>query len=124
MLKDIRDFYFKWQVWEIRTTKPRKNVVIKYIDSSMSKERYQVDTVFLSNYVTSDGYKYLFTMVDHFTKYGRIEILKEKKKTAIIILRAFKRWIRTHYIPTVLQTDNGTEFKNKIMNQFCQENNI
>ena len=80
MLKDIRDFYFKWQVWEIRTTKPRKNVVIKHINSSMSKERYQVDTVFLSNYVTSDGYKYLFTMVDHFTKYGRIEILKEKKK--------------------------------------------
>ena len=24
MLKDIRDFYFKWQVWEIRTKKPRK----------------------------------------------------------------------------------------------------
>ena len=24
MLIDIRDFYFKWQVWEIRTSKPRK----------------------------------------------------------------------------------------------------
>ena len=37
---------------------------------------------------------------------------------------AFERWIRTHYIPTILQTDNGTEFKNKTMNQFYQENNI
>ena len=70
MLKDIRDFYFKWQVWEIRTTKPKENVVIKHIDSSMPKERYRADTDLLSNYVTSDGYKYLFTMVDHFTKYG------------------------------------------------------
>ena len=85
--------------------------MIKHIDSSMSKESYQVDTVLLSNYVTSDGYNYLFIMVDHFTKYGWIETLKEK--TAVIILRAFKRLIRTHYIPTILQTDNGTEFKNK-----------
>ena len=96
--------------------------MIKHIDSSMPKERYQADTVLLSNYVTSDGYKYLFLMVDHFTKYGRIETLKEK--TAIIILRAYKRWIRTHYIPTILQTDNGTMTKNKTINQFCQENNI
>ena len=88
----------------------------------MPKERYQADTVLLSNYVTSDGNKYLFTMIDHFTKYNWIETLKEK--TARIILRVFKRWIWTHYIPTILQTDNGTEFKNKTMNQFCQENNI
>ena len=32
--------------------------------------------------------------------------------------------IRTHYIPTILQTDNGADFKNKTMKQFCQENNI
>ena len=95
--------------------------MIKHIDSSIPKERYQADTVLLSNYVASDGYKYLFTMVDHFTKYDWIEKLKEKP--AIIILRAFKRWIRAHYIPTILQTDNGTEFK-KTMNQFYQENNI
>ena len=101
MLKDIRDFYFKWQVWEIKTTKPRKNVVIKHIDSSMPKERYQPDTVLLSNYVTLDGYKYLFTIGDYFTKKYWIETLKEK--TAIIILRAFKRWIRAHNIPTILR---------------------
>ena len=56
----------------------KENVVIKHIDSSMPKETYQADTALLSNYVTSDGYKYLFTMVDHFTKYGWIETLKEK----------------------------------------------
>ena len=69
MLSNIRDFYFKWQVWEIRTTKPRKNVVVKQIDSSMPKERYQADTVVLSNYAMSDDYKYLLTVVDHFKKY-------------------------------------------------------
>ena len=85
--------------------------MIKHIDSSMPKERNQVDTVLLSNYVTSEGYIYLFTMVDHFSKYGWNETLKEK--TAIIILRALKRWIRTHYIPTISQTDSRTEIKVK-----------
>ena len=78
MLNDIRDFYFKCQVCEIRTSKPRKNVVIKHIDSFKPKDRYQVDTVQLSKYVMSDGFKYLFTMVDHFTIYGWIIPLKDK----------------------------------------------
>ena len=67
MLSNIRDFYFKWQVWEIRTTKPRKKVVVKHIDSSMPKEWYQADTIQLSKHIMSDDYKYLFTIVDHFT---------------------------------------------------------
>ena len=58
----------------------------------------------------SDGFKYLYTMVDHFTKYGWIIPLKDK--TAKNVLGAFKRCI------TTLQTDNGTEFKNSIINQF------
>ena len=33
----------------------------------MPKERYQADTVLLSKHVMSEDYKYLFTMVDHFT---------------------------------------------------------
>ena len=44
----------------------------------MPKERYQADTVQLSKHAMSEDYKYLFTMVDHFTKYGWIIPLKEK----------------------------------------------
>ena len=64
MLIDIRDFYFKWQVWEIRTSKP--------------KERYQTDTVLLSNYIW-EWFKYIFTMLDNFAKYGWIIPLNDKK---------------------------------------------
>ena len=67
----------------------------------------------------SDDYKYLFTMVDHFTKYDWIEPLKDK--TLLTVLRAFSKWITTHNIPMILQTDNGAEFKNKIIMQFCSE---
>ena len=89
MLNNIKDFYFKWQVWEITTTKPRRNVVVKHIDCSMPKERYQADTVQLSKHVMSDNYKYLLTMIDYFTKYGWIVSLKDK--TSQTILRAFRK---------------------------------
>ena len=49
MLIDIRELYFKWQVWEIRTFKPRKNAIVKHIESDKQEKRYQVDTVVLSN---------------------------------------------------------------------------
>ena len=58
MIVDIRDFYFKCQVWEVRTSKPRKNLIVKHIDSHKPKERYQADTVLLSDYIRDD-FKYL-----------------------------------------------------------------
>ena len=60
ILNEIRDCYFKCQVCEIRTSKPRKNVVIKHIDSFKLKDRYKTDTVQLSKYVIPDRFKYLF----------------------------------------------------------------
>ena len=71
-------FYFKCHVWEVRTSKPRKNLIVKDNDSHRPKERYQADTVLLSDYIRDD-FKYLFTMVDHFTKYGWIIPIKDKK---------------------------------------------
>ena len=114
MLNDIRDFYFKCQVCEIRTSKPRKNAVIKHIDSLKSKDRYQTDTVQLSKYVMSDGFKYLFTIVDHFPNMDNLL----KDKTAKNVLGAFKKYIITFNVLTTLQTDNRTEFKNSIVNLF------
>ena len=92
MLIDIRDFYFKWQVWGIRTSKPRKNEIVKHIESYKPKERYQADIVLLSNYIW-DGFKYIFTMMNHFTKYGWIIPLNHNK--AETILRAFKKCVTT-----------------------------
>ena len=65
----------------------------------------------------SGDYKCLFTMVDHFTKYGWIVPLKDK--TSLTVLKVFRKWITTHNTPMILQTDNGEEFKNKIISQFC-----
>ena len=61
-------------------------------------------------------------MVDHFTKYGSIVPLKDKK--AEIILIAFKKLVTTHNVPLSLQTDNGTELKNSVLKEFCKQKKI
>ena len=61
-------------------------------------------------------------MVDHFTKYGWIVILKDK--ISLTVLRAFRKWITTHNAPMILQTNNRAKFKNKKINQFCFERNV
>ena len=61
-------------------------------------------------------------MVDHFTKYEWIFPLNDKK--AETILRAFKKCVTTHNIPYWLQTDNGREFKNDILEKFCESKGI
>ena len=66
----------------------KKNVVVKHTDSSMPKERYQADTVQFSKHVITYDYKYLLTMVDHFTKYVWIVSLKDK--TSLKVLKTFR----------------------------------
>ena len=53
--KDIRIFYFKCLTCEIRTFKPRKNYVVKHMESDYSREKYQADTTYLANYISNDS---------------------------------------------------------------------
>ena len=39
-------------------------------------------------------------------------------------LKGFKKWIATHNSPDSLQTDNGSEFKNQVLERFCKIKNI
>ena len=53
--KDIINFYFKCLTCGIRTFKPRKNYVVKHIESNYLREKYQVDTTYLANYISNDS---------------------------------------------------------------------
>ena len=51
--KDIKKNYFKCLTCGIRTSKPRKNYVVKHIESDYPREEYQVDIVYLANYISN-----------------------------------------------------------------------
>ena len=36
----------------------------------------------------------------------------------------FKKWVTTYNIPLSLQTDNGTEFNNSVLKEFCKQKKI
>ena len=50
-------------------------------------------------------------MVEQFTKFGWIVQLKDKP--ALAKLKTFKKWVTTHNIPTILESDTRTSLKIK-----------
>ena len=53
--KISENFYFKCLTCWIKTSKPRKNYLVKHIESDYPREKYQVDTTYLANYILNDS---------------------------------------------------------------------
>jgi hypothetical protein len=67
--------------------------------------------------------RFVFVCVDYFSKKVWARPLREK--TAISVLNVFKNICQTsHTFPHLLQSDNGLEFNNNLMKDFCQEQAI
>ena len=68
--------------------------------------------MYLADYISNDT-RYLFTKVDHYTKFGWTILMKNKKVETI--LSFIKQWLTSYFKPKMLHTDNGGEFRNKVM---------
>lgn len=86
--------------------------------------QFQMDLVeiqALSSY--NDGVRYLFNVIDIFTRYAFVRPLHDKK--AHTVLKAFKSILKeADSIPLMLVIDKGAEFSNKLFENFCGINNI
>ena len=65
--------------------------------------------MYLSDYLVTDK-RYILTMIEHFSKYGWIVVMSDKK--AATVLRAIKICLATNGKPESFHTDNGSEFVN------------
>ena len=67
-------------------------------------------------------YKYILDIVDHFSKwyYGYLLHSKEAEE----VLKNIEIYIENFGKPKILQTDNGKEFDNQHINNYCKENDI
>ena len=59
--------------------KLRKGEIVHHIRSSKPLERCRIDLVQLARVLCTKPYKYLFTMVDHFSKYAWGKCIIDKK---------------------------------------------
>lgn len=96
----------------------RRRVIMKGID-----DLWQADLVEMGNYSTiNNGYRYLLTVIDTFSKYAWAE--STKTKNAADVSEAFKRILSLGRIPKNLQTDDGKEFFNKDFNKLMRKYSI
>ena len=85
--------------------------------------RYVADLWNLPNDIAENSeYKYILDIVDHFSKwyYG----YPLKSKTAEEVFKNLETFFENFGKPKILQVDNGREFKNQILINYCKENNV
>ena len=62
---------------------------------------------------TKGGHRYILTIVDHFSRFVRLVMLKEANQYTIA--RAlFERWIVDFGVPGLLVYDSGSQFRSKL----------
>ena len=94
------------------------------IISSKPRERYVMDLTDIKENINDDKYnfKYIFNIIDHYTKICGSYLLENKKSDSILI--ALNDFISRYGYPTIIQSDNGKEFRNIKLQEFCEINNI
>ena len=82
------------------------------IRSTRVMERVQIDLIVLTSALPekNNDYKYILTVKDHFSRYVWLEALRRKRVVDVV---AFLRRVFDEFgCPTILQSDNGGEFRN------------
>lgn len=102
----------------LKTTMPMINIKAK-----RPRDRYQIDCIDLSRYKDkNNGYSYILNIIDVHSKFCMAQAIPNKSATTIVdTLRIV--FFRNGF-PKILQSDNGLEFKNNLMIQFCTKQKI
>lgn len=103
-----------------RETIPNIVAPLQPIVPSYVRERIIIDTIDLSEYEASNrGYKYVFTMIDSFSKFAFC--FPARRKNAENFLKSFKKLYFSEGKWKIVHTDNGGEFTANIVGYFFQE---
>jgi IS30 family transposase len=122
--KDVKEFLIKQYPYQL--TKVPKKTINKPIISKFPNERWSCDLIDLSYY---EGHnkkrKYILTVIDYFSKYVfAVGIVNKEPKTIIKAFEEINKNQSKNIYPIILQSDNGTEFKNEEFKTFCDNHNI
>ena len=110
---------------EIYSKPPKKNYVTNKTDVYHIDDIWSLDILDLKDYGPENNrnYRYVFVIIDNFSKFGWTVPLKNKNAQTIknsfeIILTSSKRK------PNLVESDRGKEFYNNIFQDFLNKNNI
>ena len=96
----------------------RNHTLVSGID-----DQWQADLVDMSTYKEfNQGYKYLLTIIDIFSKFAWV--LPLKSKTGDGLVAALQHVFAGDRQPIKFNTDQGTEFENKKVQSFLKKSNV
>ena len=97
---------------------PRNRVIVGSIDALWQSDLADVQSIKKYN----SGYNYILTVIDILSKFAWAIPLKDK--TGSTLVKAFKMVLKSGRKPLKVQTDQGTEFMNRLFQSFLKEQNI
>ena len=116
----INDNYYWIGIKNIEKTKREKS---KTILSHGPKDHYLADLWYLFDYLKGhSNYSYVLDIIDHFSKFCNSYLLNTKEKFEIFT--HIRNFIELYGKPKYLVTDNGSEFKNHLLKDYCDKNGI
>ena len=110
---------------EIYSTPPRKNYPTNKAVSNFVDEIWSIDLADMVDYKNSNnkGYRYIFIIVDNFSKY--LWSIPLKNKYSQTITNEFSNiLIKSKRKPIKIESDRGSEFYNSIFQNFLKSKNI
>ena len=102
----------------IRRKFTRRRTIVAGIDYQWQGDLADVSS--MSKY--NDQRRYLFCLIDVFSKYAWVVPIKDK--TGKTLVEAMKTVLKEGRTPKSLQTDKGTEFKNRHFQKYLKSQNI
>ncbi|KAK1616378.1 hypothetical protein QYE76_021895 [Lolium multiflorum] len=103
----------------------KKHPIKSIVTTSRPLELLHLDLFGPSHYDTLGGSKYGLVIVDDFSRYSWVFLLKSKDETHREFITFAKKAQRTYESEIkAIRTDNGTEFKNYTMQEFVDDEGI
>jgi IS30 family transposase len=118
---DVAEFLKKQPSYQMsRNTRHHINRPIR---ASQANERFVIDLIDVGEDYVDNGYRYILTCVDYFTRYVWCEALRTK--TAIAVRDAMQTIVHRagDTYPSIIQSDNGGEFQGELLD-WMREHNI
>ena len=99
-----------------KSSMKRKGLVIRPMICNEMNTRCQIDLIDMQSQADKD-YKFIFVYQDHLTKFVQLRSLKTKtaEEVAYVLLDIFTIF----GAPSILQSDNGREFSNRVIEEVC-----
>ena len=114
--KQVQDWLSQQDVYTLhkpaRRHYKRSRVIVPGINAQFQADLVDVQKLSRCN----KGYKYLLTCIDIFSKYAWVVPLKTKQGQELV--KAFKNILLSGRKPIKLQTDQGTEFLNRVFQKY------